>query len=112
MCRWFLAGVFVASCLAACTGSDLPQTDCSGTIPTYSQVSLINTCVGCHSSQLTGGARAGAPASVNYDTYAAAVDNATNGAAAVDSGRMPIGAAPSAQQRDDFIQWALCGTPQ
>ncbi len=84
------AGAVLAAAAAGCgkTSSSGPS---SGTV-TYAQVAPIfaANCTRCHSSTLAGGARAGAPASVNYDTYRSASTWASAGLAAVQSGLMPV----------------------
>jgi len=55
-----------------------------------------------------------APDGIDYNTYAAAKANATDGASQVDQGLMPFPGSPKLtdQEKTDFLKWASCGTPQ
>lgn len=100
---------------AACGGDDgnLPTIDCNAvTPPSFANVAVLDTCTACHSSALSGGARFGAPAGINYDTYAAAVASADDGVSEVYGGTMPPGGSVPEADKQDFYAWALCGTPQ
>ena len=104
-----------AASVSAC-GSDesLPTVDCSGTIPTYAQVTLLSeTCASCHASTLSGTERNGAPTNINFDTYAGAMAHAEKAVSEVYGGDMP----PGGEQLDEakkqqLYLWGLCGTPQ
>jgi len=50
---------------------------------------FATNCMSCHSSNLTGSDRKGAPDSINFDTYAAAVTNAADAISEVNSMGMP-----------------------
>lgn len=103
----------LSSLTAACGGDDMPAVDCAAvTPPTFANVALFNSCVGCHSAALSGNERFGAPGDVNYDTYAAAVANADHGVHEVESGSMPPVGSVSEADKQDFYAWAMCGTPQ
>jgi len=92
---------------------ELPEVDCAAsTAPSFSQLAALSSCTNCHSSELSGGDRAGAPVGVDYDTYASAKANAEEGAIEVNAGRMPIGANLSSEDKEEFYLWALCGTPE
>jgi hypothetical protein len=52
-------------------GDGEPDVDCSGTIPSHADVTALEKCTMCHSSQLSGSARKNAPPNVNYDTESA-----------------------------------------
>ena len=74
-----LALLLSAPLLPACDsgegdeGGEGPNVDCATvTPPKYSEITAWSKCVTCHSSTLTGAARANAPAAINYDTYDAA----------------------------------------
>jgi mono/diheme cytochrome c family protein len=74
-------------------------------------------CNSCHASSLSGGARNGAPSSVNWDTYAAAsVGNQPNrGNIRSQAGTMPpagSGLSLSQAQKDLFQQWIDAGWPE
>ncbi len=110
-------GLLVAAFLMACGGGneesaeELPDVDCSGTIPTFSQVTAFVTCVNCHTS--TAIDREDAPEGIDFDTYAAAKAHAEDAAAEVFEGAMP----PSpyelnASEKQNLYLWALCGTPE
>ena len=99
--------------------SAVPMIDCETvTVPTYTNVALLNTCTNCHSSELTTrDERQNAPTAVNYDTYDAAVLNSTQGQREVAAGTMPPSDVagiplPTEAQKQDFYAWVQCGQPQ
>lgn len=123
-------------CAVGCSSSDsqpdeeqetqLPDVDCkTETVPTYAQVTLFHTtCVNCHSSTKTGDARKGmgaeaAPATINFDTYAAAKDSAipaaeelyedARGAMPPEDSGLPVA---TDSEKKEVLIWAKCGTPQ
>lgn len=72
---------------------------------------LQNYCTGCHSSQLGGSKRFGAPETVNLDSYSAAVEWAERSFIRISlDGDMPPGGGISQVEKDQFMQWAFCGT--
>ncbi len=92
---------------------ELPEVDCAASnVPAFGELAAISSCTSCHSSELSGGDRAGAPVGVDYDTYENAKANAEQGAVEVNAGRMPIGSSLGESDKEDFYLWALCGTPQ
>lgn len=110
----------------ATSNDALPAVNCAAeTVPKFSQVTIFSkTCVTCHASSKTGDARKGAgaegaPASVNFDTYAAAKASAMSAAEELyedDRGAMPpedsgLDPATDAEKREVLV-WAKCGTPQ
>lgn len=97
--------------LAACGGSDTPDVDCSGTVPQYADVTALTKCSTCHSSKVSGNARQGAPAAVNFDTESAAKANAEDAASEVNGGDMPprnSGVTLSEDEKQALYKWALC----
>jgi uncharacterized membrane protein len=112
LCLAFLAGA------AACGGGDeLPEVDCTmPAVPTFAQVTAFTTsCGNCHSSELVGAARNGAPTGIDYDTYDSAVRFAEKAAEEVNEGAMPPGGAATAltaMEKETLFRWALCETPQ
>lgn len=91
----------------------LPEVDCV-TVPTYTEMTVIFYCTGCHSSNNMGGARNGATPGVDYDNYADAVISAERGVRRIYAGTMPPGGNDHIPQedKDGFYNWALCGTPE
>lgn len=86
--------------------------DCSGDVPTFGEVGAFSKCTSCHSSTLSGAARADAPANVNFDTYAGAEAQATKAVEEVQEGQMPppsTGSALSDAEKKELFTWALCG---
>jgi mono/diheme cytochrome c family protein len=73
---------------------------------------VTDNCTACHATALTGAARGGAPASLNFDTYALCRDQATTMNLSIQSGHMPPGAALSAADRALFNTWATGGAPE
>ena len=108
-----LATVLAAVPLYACGGEDedLPDVDCSGTVPAFADVAALQKCATCHNSKLSGAARQAAPADINFDTEAAADKDPEKAAAEVNEGAMPpagSGITLSAAEKEDFYKWALC----
>ena len=103
------------SLAGACSSeSSTPEVDCTMTVPTYAQVSLLSSvCSTCHSSEKTGAARNGAPTTINFDTFATAKANAGKGVEEVFGGSMPPnGVAVDEAMKTAFYKWGLCNTPQ
>jgi hypothetical protein len=119
--RW-VASLCLVAALAACGSEDedeegdaLPEVDCSGEVPTFDEVSAFSdVCTDCHSTELSGAARNGAPSSINWDDYDSARANAEHGAEEVFEGEMPPEGAGELTnaQKEQLYQWALCGTPE
>src|SRR4051794_17766767 len=86
-----LAGAaFAAGCSS--DSEALPTVDCTASVPTYSQVTLLTqVCTQCHSSTRTGADRSNAPVGINFDTYAAAKAHAETAVTEVYGGSMPPG---------------------
>lgn len=105
--------------LAACTdnnGGDEagPDVDCAAeAAPKYSEMAEIwAQCTICHSSMLSGADRKGAPDGYDYDTYESAKAEAAEIAEEVDEGKMPLPPGMlTAEQKDQLVRWAACGTP-
>jgi hypothetical protein len=103
-------------CVIGCSDPEsaptLPTVDCTPPVPTFAQVNAFRTnCTNCHSVQLTGGSRMGAPVGMNYDVYAsaAAVGDAT--ARTVFEGSMPPSGGLFPADKDVLYRWTLCGAP-
>ena|SRR5689334_17571857 len=91
--------------------ADLPDVDCSGTIPKYAEVTAIAKCKACHDSAKTGASRNGADTDVNFDTEAAAMKSSMKGAEEVYGGDMPpagSGVTLTQAEKDQLYKWALC----
>lgn len=92
--------------------------DCASlkSVPTFSeaQVGIFSHCVVCHSSSLSGAARHDALATVNFDTYDAAVSALQLALPAVKGRTMPPprGEGITNTDRNQLYEWALCGTPR
>ena len=69
-------------------------------------------CTGCHSSQLSGAARNGAPLSVNLDTYEASAANAERANLRIQSGSMPPGGSVPDADKAVFQLWVSEGAPR
>lgn len=105
---WF---VFAAGIGAFACGDKLPDVDCSGDVPKYADVAALTKCSTCHSSQVSSAARKGAPASINFDTEAAANAKAEDAASEVNGGDMPpagSGISLSEAEKQALYKWALC----
>lgn len=77
---------------------------------------FATNCLACHSSELTGTARNGAPADVNWDTYEATLPNAERAIVrAVQEMTMPpAGTRPklNEEQKTAMLAWQSAGFPQ
>jgi uncharacterized membrane protein len=103
--------IAVISCAACGTGS--ASIDCSAaTIPSFTKVTAFAQCTSCHSSTLSASARQGAPVGVDFDTYAAAVNNIDSGLREIEDGRMPPSNTLSTDELTQIETWASCGEPQ
>jgi len=113
-----LALLLSAPLLPACDsgdgdeGGEGPNVDCGAvTPPKFAEVSAFAKCTSCHSSTLTGAARANAPVGINYDNYAEAKANAAKGMDEVFEGSMPPGGGMSEAEKTQIYNWASCDTP-
>ena len=71
---------------------------------------LRSYCTGCHSSNLPRGLRYGAPDSINLDTYEDAKQHAIRSyVRSVHFEDMPPSGGITQQEKQRFMQWALCG---
>lgn len=107
---WNWVVVSFVCALGAC-GDSLPDVDCSGTVPKFSEVTALEKCSTCHSSEVSGSARRGAPSSVNYNTESAANAKAEDAASEVYGGDMPpsnSGISLSEDEKQALYKWALC----
>jgi uncharacterized membrane protein len=69
-------------------------------------------CVGCHASTKAGGARGGAPVSINLDTYADTMSHADKSNREIQSGGMPPSGTVSAEEKAIFQAWIDQNMPQ
>jgi cytochrome c5 len=99
------------------TGATCPQ----GSTLTYESFGMqfmTSYCTRCHSSELTGTARQGAPAFHDFDTVEgvrAVADHVDQTAAfgpeAQNQSMPPSGSRPSAAEREMLAEWLACGAP-
>ncbi|HKP61006.1 MAG TPA: hypothetical protein VJV78_29955 [Polyangiales bacterium] len=85
--------------------------DCAGNIPTFTQVSAFAKCAHCHASTRVGAERNGAPASVNFDSAAAADASGDAAVNLVRAGAMPppsSGLSLSQAEREQLYEWVMC----
>jgi uncharacterized membrane protein len=120
---FLLAGFSLALFFAlSCGTGDDPATDGNSgasappadpTWENYIQAFFDGYCVRCHSSDLTGSARQGAPAGIDYNTYELAVQNAAGAKTEVSSAGMPPSdPLPTDAERNALVKWVDNGTPQ
>ena len=88
--------------------------DCSGDVPTYGELTILDICTGCHSSELSGDERMQAPEGIDFDTYESAVEVSLTAVGQLANGTMPPTGIerPSEAEKQAFYDWAGCGTPQ
>lgn len=103
--------------LLACTTADTDSgLDCDAHATpvdygSFGQGFLDAYCVSCHSSQMAGSDRLGAPVDVNLDTYADAdawADRIWARTAAPETPTMPPGGGPTAGDLDLLREWLVC----
>ena len=92
-----------------------------GTTLTYTDFGkpfMEKYCNRCHSSELVGSARKGAPSFHDFDSLfgikavSMHIDETTgSGPAATNTGMPPDGAKPSKAEREMLAQWIACGMP-
>jgi uncharacterized membrane protein len=88
--------------------SDLPVVYASD-VATVKPI-LDKYCIGCHSSELSGADRSGAPTGINFDTYKGAAANAEIGNDEIQSGGMPpSGSGLTADEKRLFQRWVDTG---
>jgi uncharacterized membrane protein len=95
---------------------DGPEVDCDAEdIPAFADVAAFETCTSCHSSELSGTERNGAPAGANWDEYDETMPHAEHIAQVVFEDEMPppdSGMTLTATEEEELYLWALCGAPE
>ncbi len=81
-------------------------------VPRYNELAAMATCMGCHASTLSGSAREGAPAPIDFDTFAAATRGAEIGLSAMERGSMPPDGVVDDADLQQWKIWSLCGKPE
>lgn len=88
------------------------------TYANFGQAFMDNYCTRCHSSQLVGGARNGAPAYHDFDTQlgvqqvADHIDEAAGAGPDAENDSMPPdGTMPTLEERQKLAEWIACGAP-
>ncbi len=105
-----LVSSLLALGLAACGSSTLGDCPADSTATQSAGRALIqNRCANCHSSMLSGAARAGAPTTVNYDSLTAIQANVDNGWAEIEAGTMPQGGTLTAAEIENIRVYLACG---
>jgi uncharacterized membrane protein len=85
--------------------------DCVGAIPTFDQVTAFAKCASCHASTKLGADRHAAPASVNFDSAAAADAHGDQAVNLVKAGVMPppsSGLSLSQAEKEQLYEWVMC----
>jgi mono/diheme cytochrome c family protein len=109
--RW--TGFWLVAMLAGsmgCGGGGLG--DCppnSDVTQTQGRQILMDNCVTCHSSQLTGAARSGAPADYNFDDIAFVREEAAELYSEAESGAMPPTGGLNDSQVESLRVYLACG---
>lgn len=86
---------------------DLPE---NVTYTAHIRPLLETSCLSCHSAQVQGGDREGAPANVNFDSYTDAVAWAESSNVRIQAGTMPPSNPLSSFNRALFQRWIDQGT--
>ncbi len=108
--------------LLACTQPDPPlppviepvgDCDPAQTWASFGEGWLATWCTTCHSSELEGELRGGAPDGLDFDRWedVVLVQDLVAGAALGDAPRMPPGGGPSEAERASLAAWLACGAP-
>ncbi len=108
---------------AGCGGNSdgaATESDCDPRLrwDNFGQDFMTRYCTSCHSSELTGGERRGAPPDHNYDTREGVQEDPTHldlaaaaGPAAHNEYMPPYGPTPTLAEREDLGRWLACGAP-
>jgi hypothetical protein len=95
---------------------DGPEVDCDGEdVPAFADVAAFDECTDCHSSDLSGSERMGAPVGFDWDEYDTAKEHAEHIAHVVFEGDMPppgSGITLTNAEEQELYLWALCGAPE
>ena len=88
------------------------------TYASFGEPFMAAYCTRCHSSQLTGSARMGAPAFHDFDSHLSVqqlgdhIDQTTGaGPAATNESMPPDGPTPTLEERTRLAEWIACGLP-
>ncbi|MEM7152499.1 MAG: hypothetical protein AAF799_06620 [Myxococcota bacterium] len=83
------------------------------TYENFGDAFIRNWCRGCHSSELTGDARSGAPEGIDFDDRddVEALADRIEARASGDSPTMPPAGGPSPEELDLLEQWLAAGVP-
>ena len=99
------------------TGSTCPENQ-TLTYENFGSEFFANYCTRCHSSELSGAERHGAPAAYNWDEletvreHAALIDKmAAAGPDATNTVMPPLDPRPTIDEREDLGEWLECGAP-
>lgn len=117
-----LAVLFLAGCPEESVFGPPTETVCpTGSPLTYDNFGksfMESYCTRCHSSELVGSQRQGAPSFHDFDSLfgikavSMHIDETTgSGPAATNTGMPPDGAKPSKAEREMLAQWIACGMP-
>lgn len=100
------------------TGTACPEEGTELTYEDFGENFFSTYCLGCHSEQLEGADRGGAPSDYNFDTvelirqHAEHIDETTAvGPDASNSYMPPAGDKPSEAVRKQLGEWLACGAP-
>jgi len=114
--------VLLSSVLLGVSACNKSSGDDSGTVDpectdltwdTYGEGYLRSWCNGCHSAEVEGDGRAGAPVGVDFDTHAGLrehLDRVVARGTGDDPTMPPVGGADDAE-RARFAEWLDCGAP-
>ncbi len=100
------------------TEAECPPAGSTLTYGNFGKPFMESYCTRCHSSELVGSARKGAPSFHDFDSLFGVkavsehVDETTaSGPASTNTGMPPDGAKPTAAERKQLGEWIACGMP-
>lgn len=111
-----LAPLSLVACGDDGSNAEAGAVDCdTEPVPKFSEMTAVwAKCTTCHASTLTDAARMAAPVGIDFDMYQTAKTHAATAKDEVEEGAMPpAGQTPlTADEEDQLIRWASCGTPE
>jgi uncharacterized membrane protein len=117
MGRWFIWALAFGACVGSLSCGEKQDpfgASIDGDVTYESDVKAIldASCIACHATDAEGADRNGAPAGVNFDTYAAAVESADLANSQIQPGGMPPTSPLKDHEKAVFQAWIDQGMNQ